>query len=418
MEEFFKRKLEDEIEKYTERKEIIGIRGARQTGKTTLLKIISDKIQADKAFINLDLIEYRRTLGENPIDFVKRFKKTGKLFMFLDEVQRVKDGGEKLKIIYDEFPDVKLFISGSSSLELKTNILPSLVGRLFLYELYTFDFEEYLSAKDEGLSRLSREKQSSLKRFLEGKDDIAPPSFTKEFLENWEDYVIYGGYPEAVKARNTEEKTTILKNIYNLYLEKDITAFFKIEETLKFSDLLRYLAFNTSKLLSTSSLASDLKISHNKAEEYLTILQHTYIIQLLKPFHRNLVTELKKSPKIYFLDTGLRNTVMNNHSPFESRGDKGNLTENFVLRELTSNFREWKLNYWRTAGKAEIDFILSKDEEVIPVEVKLGGEKLGKGFHSFLKTYKPEKAIIATKEKFRKQKINNTTVHWIPAFYL
>jgi len=89
MEEFFKRKLEDEIEKYTERKEIIGIRGARQTGKTTLLKIISDKIQADKAFINLDLIEYRRTLGENPIDFVKRFKKTGKLFMFLDEVQRV-----------------------------------------------------------------------------------------------------------------------------------------------------------------------------------------------------------------------------------------------------------------------------------------------------------------------------------------
>ncbi|MEA1925428.1 MAG: ATP-binding protein [Candidatus Altiarchaeota archaeon] len=418
MEEFFKRKLEDEISRYIERREIIGIRGSRQTGKTTLLKIISDRIQEDKAFINLDLIEYRRTLEENPLDLVKRFKKTRKLFMFLDEVQRVKDGGEKLKIIYDEFPDVKLFISGSSSLELKTNILPSLVGRLFLYELYTFDFEEYLSVKDEGLARLFRENQSSLKKFLEGRDDIAPPSYTKEYMENWKDYVIYGGYPEVVRSRNKEEKTTILKNIYNLYLEKDITAFFKIEETLKFSDLLQYLAFNTSKMLSTSSLASDLKISHNKAEEYLTILQHTYIIRLLKPFHRNLVTELKKSPKIYFLDTGLRNTVMNNHTPFESRSDKGNLTENFVLKELTSNFREWKLNYWRTTGKAKIDFILRKDEEAIPVEVKLDGEKLGKGFYSFLKTYKPEKAVIATKEKFKKQKINSTTVYWIPAFYI
>ncbi len=418
MEEFFKRKLEDEINKYIKRREIIGIRGARQTGKTTLLKIIADKIQEDKAFINLDLIEHQRALKENPLDLVKRFKKPEeKLSMFLDEAQRVKEGGEKLKIIYDEFPDVKLFISGSSSLELKTNILPALVGRLFLYELHTLDFEEYLSVKDEGLTRLFREKHSSLKKFLEGEDDITPPSYTKEFLENWEDYVIYGGYPEAVKTRDKEEKTTILKNIFNLYLEKDITTSFRIEETLKFSDLLKALAFNTSKLLSTASLSSDLKISHRKTEEYLTILQHTYIIHTLKPFHRNLVTELKKSPKIYFLDTGLRNTVLNNYSPFESRGDRGNLAENFVLRELISNFREWKLNYWRTTGKAEIDFILRKDEKIIPVEVKLGGGKLGKGFYSFLNTYKPEKAVIATKEKFKKQKINNTTVYWIPIFY-
>lgn len=416
-EKFFKRKLEDEIDKYIKRREIIGIRGARQTGKTTLLKIIADKIREDKAFINLDLIEYRRALEENPLDFVKRFKKSGKLFIFMDEVQRVKDGGEKLKIIFDEFSDVKLFISGSSSLELKTNILPFLVGRLFLYELHTFDFEEFLSVKDEGLLRLFREKHSNLKKFLEGRDDVSPPSFTREFLKNWEDYVIFGGYPEVIKAEDKEEKITILKNIFNLYLEKDITAFFRIEETLKFEDLLKVLAFNTSKMLSISSLASDLKISYRKVDEYLTILKHTYVIHLLKPFHRNLITELKKSPKIYFLDTGLRNTVMNNLSSFESRGDRGNLAENFVLRELISNFGEWKLNYWRTTGKAEIDFVLRKEEEIIPVEVKLGGEKLGKGFYSFLNAYKPEKAIIATREKFKKQKINDTTIYWIPVFY-
>ena len=235
----FKRKLEEKIKKLLKRREIIGIRGARQTGKTTLLKMIERSIRGNKAFINLDLIEYRRALEENTIDFVKRLKKPKeKLFLFLDEVQKVKDGGEKLKIIFDEFPDVKMFISGSSSLELKANVLPPLVGRLFLFELLTFDFEEFLSTRDEGLKRLFKEKQESLRNFLEGKGEISQPSFTSEFLEYWKEYVVFGGYPEVVKTKDREEKILILKNIFNLYLEKDIVAFFRIEETSKFQDLL------------------------------------------------------------------------------------------------------------------------------------------------------------------------------------
>ncbi|MEM5874908.1 MAG: AAA family ATPase, partial [Candidatus Aenigmatarchaeota archaeon] len=242
-----KRKLEEKIRKFIDRKEIIGIRGARQTGKTTLLKMIEKEIVGNRAFINLDLAEYRRALEENTIDFVKRFKRSGeKLFLFLDEIQRVKDAGEKLKIIFDEFQDVKMFISGSSSLELKVNVLPFLVGRLFLFELLTFDFEEFLSAKDEGLKRLLREKQDSLKKFLEGNDEISQPSFIQEFLRYWKEYVVFGGYPEVVKASSQDEKITILKNIFNLYLEKDIVAFFKIEETSKFEDLLKVLSFNIS----------------------------------------------------------------------------------------------------------------------------------------------------------------------------
>ena len=91
--------------------------------------------------------------------------------------------------------------------------------------------------------------------------------------------------------------------------------------------------------------------------------------------------------------------------------------ENFVLRELVSNFNDWKINFWRTTGKAEIDFILTKDENIIPIEVKLSGEKLGKGFYSFLNIYKPKKAVIITLDKFKKKNINNTTIYWVPVFY-
>ena len=404
--------------KFLERREIIGIRGPRQAGKTTLLKMIEKKIEGNKAFINLDLIEYRKALEENPLDFVKRFKRSeGKLFLFLDEIQKVKDGGEKLKIIYDEFQDVKIFISGSSSLELKASILPHLVGRLFLFDLLTFCFEEFLSVKDEGLKKLFVEKNTSLKRFLTENDEIAPPSFTQEFLKYWKEYVVFGGYPEVVKAISEEEKITILKNIFNLYLEKDVVNFFRIEETSKFEDLVKILAFNTSNLLSLSSLSNNLKISFRKIEDFLNILHHSYIVRTLFPFHKNLTTELRKTPKIYFLDLGLRNSAIDNFLPFDSRTDKGALLENFIFIELFSTFEFQKLNYWRTTGKAEIDFVLSINEQLIPIEVKLTEEKLGKSFHSFLNAYKPEKAIIVTLDKFKKEKVNNTIVYWVPVFY-
>lgn len=158
---FYKRKLEEKIKKFLHRKEILGIRGARQVGKTTLLRMIANSLEDEKIFVNLDIMDNRKTFEENPIDFVKRFKKEGKkLYLFFDEIQRVKNAGEKLKIIYDEFPGVKIFISGSSSLEIKTNVLP--------FELYTFDFEEFMLTKDKGLAKILGEKIKSVKRFLEG----------------------------------------------------------------------------------------------------------------------------------------------------------------------------------------------------------------------------------------------------------
>jgi len=122
-------------------------------------------------------------------------------------------------------------------------------------------------------------------------------------------------------------------------------------------------------------------------------------------------------PKEYLYDLGMRNAILNNFTPFDNRLDRGELLENFVFCELKSNFEGWQLNYWRTTGKAEMDFILRKDNQIVPVEVKLGEKKLGKGFYSFINTYHPKRAIIATLNSFKVEKILDTTVYWVPAYF-
>ena len=381
------------------------------------MRVIEKRVRGKKAFINLDLPEYRRTLQQNPLDLIRRLKEAKrKLVVFLDEVQRVENAGESLKLIYDEFPDVKLLISGSSSLELKVNVLPPLVGRVFLFELLTFDFEEFLMARDPGLWRVFREKHENLMRFIREGGSIEEPSFIRDFLELWKEYVIYGGYPEVIKSPKEEEKRTVLKNVFNLYLEKDIATFFRVGETSKFQDFVKALAFNTSSIISLSSLASDLKLSYRRAEEFLEILRPTSIISWLRPFARNLVTELRKAPKFYFWDLGLRNAALENFSGFDTRTDRGALAENFVFRELVQS-TDGRLRYWRTTGGAEIDFVLAKENEVVPIEVKLRGGPPGKGFHSFLKAYRPDRGIIVTLDTFGEQRIAGAKIYRVPVFY-
>ena len=120
---------------------------------------------------------------------------------------------------------------------------------------------------------------------------------------------------------------------------------------------------------------------------------------------------------MYFLDLGLRNAILNNFVPFDNRTDAGPLLENFVLRQLLSGFQDYEVRFWRTAGKAEVDFILVKGNELIPIEIKLSEKNIGKSFYSFLDAYKPKLAIIVTLNAFSMQKINGTTVYWVPAFY-
>ncbi len=416
----FKRDVLDDITKLAKRKEIICIRGPRQAGKTTLLKIIAGKTPGKQSFLNMDEPSNRKALEEAPLDLVKRL--TGdstEITLFFDEIQRVSNAGEKLKLIFDESKNTKMLLSGSSSLGLKTNVLPFLVGRLLLFDLLTFSFSEFLGAKDAGLHKVFEEKHKSLIKFIEGeettKTQLEGPSLTEDFLKYWEEYLLFGGYPEVVKAKSKEEKLVVLKNITDLYLEKDIVSFFKIEETSKFEDTLKTLAYNSSNILNTASIGTDVGITHYRLMEYLNILANTYIIELIRPFYKNMTTEIKKARKLYFLDLGLRNAVLDNFSELTTRTDAGQLAENFIFRELKTS--GYKTKYWRTTGKAEVDFVAEAKDGIVPIEVKLNQGKLGKSFYSFLDVYKPKRAIVTTTGAFRKQKIGTTMIYFVPIFY-
>ena len=415
MEAQFHRELEDKVNKFTDRKEMVIIRGPRQSGKTTLLRLISSKIAGKKSSLDLDILSDRLALEQSPIEFVKSLGE-GKLTLFLDEIQRMENGGEKLKIIYDNLSNVKVFATGSSSLQIKSNILNYLVGRALVFELFTLSFSEFLMAKDVRAHNAFAERNKSLLEFFKSGSDITKPFLSDILSALLKEYMVFGGYPEVVKSTDKDMKIALLKNIVSNHMDKDVISFFRIAETRSFASFSKAVSFNTANLFSLASISREIGISYPRASGYTDVLINTYIIALIRPYHKNLVTEIKKEPKLYFMDLGFRNSLMDNFSDFDNRDDKGKIAENFVFRELITMGFDAK--YWRTTSKGEVDFVIKINEELIPIEVKLGGGALGKSFHSFIDTYGPKKAVIVTKDEFKKQEIGNTTVYWLPIFYL
>lgn len=411
--EYYPRKIEKNLERWLKRKETILIKGPRQSGKTTLLLHLKEKLGG--SYVTLEDENMLKTFESNPKEFAKRFMVTKNLF--IDEAQYSKKAGKLIKLIFDLFSDkLKLFVTGSGSFDIKVEIGKHLVGRAVYFELLPLDFEEFLLWKAKDLHKLFLDYRKSIKNFvLNGKEINAKPAFEQEFNFLLEEYIIFGGFPAIVKENDKETKKELLRNLTRTYFEKDVFFFLNIRHIEKFRNLLNYLSFNTGSLLEVSSLMRELSMDYKTAENYLSILSNTYIISLLSPFYKNLATELKKSKKIYFNDVGLRNSIINNFLPLESRTDKGILFENFVFNELKN--LEGKINYWRTTGKAEVDFILSLGQELIPVEVKSQGRPK-KGFLSFLKTYKPKKALVFTEKEFEIKKIEQTKVAFVPHFFI
>ncbi|MCL5114940.1 MAG: ATP-binding protein [Candidatus Marsarchaeota archaeon] len=418
MDRIFHRDIEKRILQLADRDEAIVIRGPRQAGKTTLMKLIAGSLTGRKEFVDFDVPSNRNAISESPIDYVERLSKNGKMTLFFDEIQRLDNAGEIIKVLYDAFKGrVKIFASGSSSLEIKQKVLGFLVGRALVFELYTFGFGEFLRSKDEGLHAIFEKKNRSVWDFINGGKAPLRPSLSEELLALWKEYLVFGGYPEVVKADGRELKETLLANLINLYIEKDVASFFKIDDTKEFENFVRALSFNDSQMLLLSGIGNDARLTLYKARGYLNIIENTYIAKRVYPYYKNLSTAIRKTPKIYFMDLGMRNAVLKNLLPYEKRDDVGKLAENFVFREIVASGKEPK--YWRTTGGAEMDFVIETGDGVFPIEVKLGGGKaLGKGFYSFLNKYKPKRALVVTLDRFFSKTVDGTVIYGVPAFYL
>lgn len=425
-ESIFPREIEANLLKWIERREAYAIKGPRQSGKTTLLKILEDSLTRkgiNTVFLNFEDPDVLETFETNPKEYIKSFLiEKGTYYFLMDEYHYVKDPGKKLKLLYDTFENVKFIVTGSSSLELSGAMAKFLVGRVFFFELFPFSFHEFLVAKAPRLAKIYEEKNRKIKEFLlSGKAEIEKDIFLSEFASFFNQYVIFGGYPALMKTEDFETKRMILKSIYDTYISKDVVEFLKVTDALKYRHVVRALAVLIGNLINYNEICSTCQTYYKELKRMISILSETYIINLVQPFYRNPIAELRKVPKVYFFDLGLRDYIIDNFNPLEKRTDSGAVIENFVFLSLKNDFSEATINYWRTISKAEVDFVLRMKDEIIPIEVKYQSfkkPKVSRSLRSFIKSYKVKRALVVTKDFWNKTKINDTSIIFVPACYL
>lgn len=360
----FNRKLIAVIEKKIESPKIITLLGARQTGKTSILKLISKKLEP-YVYIDLDLMS-NRSIFKDDLEFIRYLENNGysrtdkkKFYVLVDEFQNVFNSTLIFKAVYDHFPNIKIICSGSSSLKIKQKISESMVGRSQVLYLHPLDFEEFLTFKGRDDLREILKNRHLSERYLE------------ELKQLLEEFIIYGGYPEVAKENSNHEKKEILQSIFEFYLQKDIRDFANIRNIDKFMQLLKYLAISNGNLLKVNSVAGELGIHQNTTEDYISILEDTFLVKRLPPYFKNKANSLRKTKKLYFIDTGFRNYLLRYFSPFPMREDAGSLLETYVFAEIYKKLSPGGLFYFfRTKQGAEIDFILENNGSLTLVEVK------------------------------------------------
>ena len=405
---YIQREIESDVLKWLDKKEVIAIRGTRQCGKTTLLKriieiLIERKIPKDKIhFISFEDDSEKEKFEKNPRDYVNYYLNNDKSkhFFLFDEVQYVKNAGKILKLIYDEIENVKIIITGSSTLDLN-EVGSFLVGRVLLFEMYPFSFSEFLECKNTNLYNHYLEHRIG---FNDKKLLLKESIYLNELNENLKEYLTFGGYPAIVLENNKENKKVLLKNLFQTYIEKDIVKVYGSRYKQRISELIKYLSGINTSILNYNDIASITGLYDKEVKQILSILEETYVIKLVRPFYKNLITELKKNSKIYFIDVGLRNFITGR---FEFGDEEyGKLLENYVYLAIKGN----KVNYWRTTAKAEVDFVIN---EKIPIESKINA-KITRSFGSFLDTYKPDKGFMINLKDTKKVKVNKTDVYFVP----
>src|SRR3989338_10629139 len=360
------RKKLQEIIQYLDNEDIIVLLGARRVGKTTLLLQIKNFLTQEKSveenniyFLNLDVIDDLMIIKDQSsfIKYIKSRMGKEKIYFFIDEVQRLENPGLFLKGVHDLHLPVKFIVSGSSSLEIKAKTQEALTGRKKLFYLHPFSFDEFLSAKDEKL------------RVIQQKGDMSEPD--KKALKNYlKEFMFLCGYPEAVLEDTTERKIKVLEEIYNSYLDKDIINFFKIEDQIAFTKLVKIFASQIGNLVNIAELSLTLGVKNTTVKRYVYALEGTFVVKLIPPFFKNTRKEITKMPKVYFYDNGVRNFALKRFEEFDERDDKGLLLENYVFSALQKDLRTFDtIFFWRTKDKAEVDFIVEKDA-ILPIEVK------------------------------------------------
>lgn len=409
---YIKRKLEDTVFRYLENREILAIVGPRQSGKTTMLRKIQSTLK-DSIFLSFEDIEDLELFERDIKAFATKY--LHHRYVFIDEFQYSKNGGKRLKYLYDTFPKTKIIISGSSAIDLTIHAIKYLVGRVFVFSLYQLNFEEFLLFRDRDLCKVYTDLSKQIDR-VRGKFDIPVILDTVQVQMHrmLEEFIVWGGYPRVVLAGTDEEKELVLKNIYNTYFLRDIRDTLGLVDDFRLAKLIQSLGLQIGQLVEYGELAKVSEYDYLSLKKYLNVLEKTFICRSLKPFFTNKQKEIVKNPKMYFFDTGLRNYAVKDFRELAGRPDKGFLYENFLFTQFLK--RDIPMHFWRTKSKLEVDFILETGVGMLPVECKsrFKSREQTHSLESFVLEYQPKCALVFSQESRAKTKIGDTDLYCLP----
>lgn len=338
------RDLSDNIIKKVQSNKVVIVFGARRVGKTVLVKEVLDKIKEPVLTLNGEDINVHDKLAIRSVENYKQILGSYKL-LYIDEAQKIPEIGLKLKLMIDEIEDLKIIISGSSSFDIHKDAGEPLTGRKYTFNLFALSESEYNQVEN-----------------------------NIEKIDKVRERLVFGNYPELLHLPDREDKIDYLNEMVSSYLLKDILAYENIKNSQKIFNLLRLIAFQIGGEVSLQELGKQLGISKNTVEKYLDLLSKVFILHKVEGFSRNLRKEITKNSRWYFLDNGIRNAVIANFNPIESRNDIGILWENYMISERLK-YQEYKRlssnNYfWRTYEQQEIDWVEERDGTLFGYEFK------------------------------------------------
>lgn len=367
-----------EIKKYLGDEIVIVLQGARQVGKTHILLLIQKHLESQKRDVFYFDLEYPDLL----LDFnsgvhallstlqAKGIKEKDEVFVLIDEIQHLDNPSSFIKIIADHHKNIKLIVSGSSSFEIGAKFTDSLVGRTVRFEIFPLSFEEFLHFKGKSYD-LTHAKTSFV---------------VSQLKQLYHEFVRFGGYPRIVLEGDEFKKKRFLLQIIDTYIRKDIRDLANVVDIKKFNDLLYVLASQSGGIVNIRSLSTQTHISYPTLKKYLFILEATFVIKLVKPYSKSPKVEISKNPKVYFHDTGLQSLLWLKDFQHTLLGP---VFETNIFSELVKKYGKDFIYYWRTKNKVEVDFVLVRDNKVIPIEAKINFARFdGRAISSFCRRYK------------------------------